>query len=796
MAGSPANAAPFARQMAVAVLLLVLFAAAVMIPLTLGERLKYAMLANPAPVSVGWLLRHVGAGDVLVAVIAGAAGLALLLVPRLRAALPDVVAGRYRLPHAIALGAVLLWMVHALLAGGHIVTGDGATHVTRISHLARALHEGFSPYWDNAFFGGGTLLQFTGPVFHWLGTLAALAVGDATLGTKIVTVAVRFGTAAAMYAYLRQLGLGRAACWVGALFYAGSFAVTYLVSIRSTFPQIINLALMPVILLCIERILATPRRLAMPVLGLGLSGALMIGNHQPTVVIFVVVLLAYVPLRAAMLGLCLRRVAALAAAAGLIGLGATFFLVPFALERHWTAENIDTGILLHLSLPRWSTLRYFVAGGTPTTGPEFAAYVGLPLFAAVLLAVPQWRFAFAAPGDPLRTPARLCLLLTGMAVLPLFITGLYVRTPIFVFLFLCAAAAAAIDAVLRARPAWRWLPVALAGLFLLDSGPRALQPWLRRESLDIARMGEALAARRPQQRVVEVGPDAGGRLMVRIGPNASAMDYAAVQALHGPHKPDATTAHNAVMAVLKIAEDDLNAAGALSPLAQRLLGGLNAGIVVGQDRLVPGLPEQLAGTRDDPVLGRHLLIPDATPYLATARLAPYPQPQVFVGPPFWDEEFDPPTALAQASKQAVRAIDAAEGVDLAARTAQVLLMTAGPAESVGDGTPPHTRLEAYEVTPDRVRMRILSDAPGFVRLAHPWYPTLVTTLNGERVAARPDMLSLQVLPLRVGENVYEIHAAPSLLRRTTFWVSMATLAALATALLVLALRQRRDETPA
>ena len=109
----------------------------------------------------------------------------------------------------VATAGVLIWAGHAVLARGLLVTGDAGTHVARISHLAAAIRGGESLYWDNYYFGGSTLLQFTGPVFHWIGAAATLLVRDATEAIKLTVTVAR--ALAALFAYLlvRKLGAGR-----------------------------------------------------------------------------------------------------------------------------------------------------------------------------------------------------------------------------------------------------------------------------------------------------------------------------------------------------------------------------------------------------------------------------------------------------------------------------------------------------------------------------------------------------------------------------------------------------------
>ena len=136
-------------------------------------------MASPAH-----LVGALHASDYVLFAAGAALGLAVLALEWRRRGLSLLLSGAAPGRLALAVAAMLLWFAHALLAPGLIVTGDGGTHVARVSHLAMAIRDGSSLYWDNYFFAGGTLLQFTGPVFHWFATALTLVLGDPTAGVK------------------------------------------------------------------------------------------------------------------------------------------------------------------------------------------------------------------------------------------------------------------------------------------------------------------------------------------------------------------------------------------------------------------------------------------------------------------------------------------------------------------------------------------------------------------------------------------------------------------------------------
>jgi hypothetical protein len=754
------------------------------VSLTTIERLKYLVLADRAMASPARLLGALHGADFFLFTVGAVLGVAVLVLEWRGRGLSLLLAGRAPWALALALGAMVLWFAHALLAPGLIVTGDGGTHVARVSHLAMAIRDGSSLYWDNYFFAGGTLLQFTGPVFHWFATALTLLFGDPTTGVKAAAIISRFACAVFLFAYLRRAGLGPAASALGCLFFAGAFFVTYMVSIRSTFPQIIILATLPAMLLGIEEVLTAPR-VGRGWVVLTLAAIVLIGNHQPTAVMAAVLLALYVLARIGWDGWRFGPVRPLLLSAAVILLGSTFFLLPFVLERAWTAEGDLSQPLIALCWPRASELLNYVAWDRAGVGPVYTAYVGLSVVACAFAGAP---FALRASREP---AGRLWFIAVMLAVMSLFLTGIYVRPGVFTFTFVCIAAAASVQLLLAAFPAFTRLPVVIFAVFIIDVGPSAIQPFTRTDMRGIARAGEALAERVAAERVLQVTPDSDA--LVSVGPDSTPLHYARVQMLHGPHKPDATPAHNGLAAALGLVGDDLGAHGVLGPQLQLYLAMLNVGWVVGVDGPHMGLPPRFAGAEPDPVLGRYWRVADPTPVLASGRLEQVDRPASFGGGPLWNGDLSqPPGRAAEADFAAlVNRMD----VDLAHRQAAQFLVPVVPQGAAwpATGPAPDIQLTDYRIDPGRVHLTVQADRAGLLRLAHPIYPTEAITRNGKPLAAVGDVFSFIVLPIEAGRNDIEVSAHPSLLRRVCFGVTVATVLGLVVLLLVFMGRRDRTE---
>ena len=676
------------------------------------ERIKYLVLGDRAMASPLRLIGTLHAADYLLFAIGAALGLGVLGLEWRARGLSLLLAGRAPWALALSLGAMVLWFAHALLAPGLIVTGDGGTHVARVSHLAMAIRDGSSLYWDNFFFAGGTLLQFTGPVFHWIATAFTLLFGDPTVGVKAAAILSRFACAFFMFAYLRRVGLGRAAASLGCLFFGGSFFVSYMVSIRSTFPQIIILATLPAMLLGIEEVLTEPG-IGRGWMVLTLAAIVLIGNHQPTAVMAAVLLALYVLARIGWDGWRPGPVRPLLLSAAVILVGSAFFLVPFVLERSWTAEGDLSQPLIALRWPRASELLNYVVWDRAGTGPVYTAYLGLSVIACALTGAP---LALRAPRE---AAGRLWIIAAALAVVSLFLTGIYVRPAAFTFTFLCIAAAASVQMLQAAFPTFTRLPVLIFAVFIIDVGPSAIQPFTRTDMRGIARAGEALAERTDGERVLQVTPNSDA--LVSVGPDSTPLHYARVQMLHGPHKPDATKAHNGLAAALGLVGDDLGAHDTLSPQSRLYLGMLNVGWVVGVDGPRMGLPARFVGTMPDPVLGPYWRVPDPTPVLASGRLEQVDRPASFGGGPLWNGDLSQPAG--RAAEADFSGLVARMDVDLAHRQAAQFLVPDAAAGLGVAGRGARARHRAW-IVPRRSRPRASDRAVGSRRVPAPCAPDL------------------------------------------------------------------------
>jgi hypothetical protein len=732
------------------------------------DRIKYTIRSANGPITPDLLWHLLRPSDFALPLIAALSSLTIVVMEWRDRAFSRLISGQSPLCLALVSIAALIWFGHAILAPGLIITGDAGTHVARVNHLALAIQDGSSLYWDNYFFGGSTLLQFTGPLFHWMAAAVQLVVGDPTQAVKYTAFAARMVAAAFMYGFARRIGLTRPAAAITMLFYAGSYFFTYMEIIRSSFPQLVNFAAMPAILYFAEGMLVAPLAFGPASVGLALSATAFVACHQPTAAIFALFAAAYVVSRLTMMGWPRTAVLGFLVAAAASALSSVYFLVPFALERSITADDFPAGSLVLLARPSMTMLRNLAVWGRTGLGAEYSTYFGLPMLLCAIAGVAL----IATRGN--RAIVRLFLLCLALAVATLFVRGAYVRYATLTFFFLCAASGAGLQMLLSAFPRASWLPAAVFILFVLDAGPAAIQPWTREDVRFVERAGQQLAIAVPDQRVMEITFE-DGKPVVSVDPMLTPLTEARVQILSGPHKQDATPAHNGFTAMLKTAEDDLRNGKRLTSTTMAMLAAVNVGWGIAPGEHDMGLPDQFEGTQLDPLFGRSIRIADATPFLVSNQLEVAERPASFAVAPFWNSSFDHKTPEAEDAKRAVADIARRMNIDLTERRADRFLVPRipdGTEWSDAGGAPPHVTLADYQVKPDGVHLVVEADRGGFIRLAHPLTPNTRVTRNGVIVSAIPDVEALTVLPLIPGTNDITLVWIPSRLRQICFWTSM------------------------
>ncbi len=743
------------------------------------DHVKYRVLVEGMRPAAGALLASLRMADLLLVGALVASAVAALWLEWKRGAVSSLWQGRHPVALALVATALIGWLASAVLGAGLLTTGDAGTHVARVSHLTRAIQDNHSLFWDNGWFAGSTLLQFTGPLFHWIAAAINLAVGDATTSIKLTILLGRLVAGFFFYRLMVGKGVSAPIACLGAVVYAGAYFVTYMASIRSSFPQIISFAAMPAVLFFIDRILARPAILTPAVAGLALSTIAMVANHQPTALMFALPAAIYTIVGIVRSGRGMAALVPLATGIVAAGVGSLYFLVPFALERGMTADNFPADNLISAALPTGSQLWPLVIWRAVGVGPDYAAWAGAVVWIGIvagLALLPRRR-----QGAQALAGGRWFLVLCGLAILAVFLRGAYVRHLTITFLFMTMAATIGLAMLAQVRPQWKRLPTILLAIVVLDLGPLSIQPWSRPDYGAVVDAGTYLEKTATRQRVLDIRLD-GAQPMVSVDPALTPLHYSRAQILMGPHKQDASPPHNALAGVMKLVEADLRRDGRIGADVRAMLESLNVGWVVGVAANRMGLPDSYPDTRDDPVVGRMWRLPHATPILVSGTLARSDLPATPWGAPAWNFVFDGGGAQGERLKQMAAAIHKDMMVEPADRRAGRFLVPAAvtlPAWARVEAAPaPVVALLSYAVPPDRVSLTLEADRAGFVRLAHPVSLGLRVVVNGQAVTPIGDAMGMVVLPIQAGRSAIELSWHPSPLRQACLWVSAGTVALL------------------
>ncbi len=735
------------------------------------------------PVMLGGVLAVLGVADLLAALAAAGLGLWLIWLER-RLRLSAFLLQAPGWAYAVAGTLVLAFLAHGYFNPGILLGGDSGSHISRFLEVARGLEQGALPQWTNYQYLGSPLLGFTGPLIYVVGGALDFVLHDAVLTAKILLFVADIGCGWLCYALLRRLGLSRFGASLGALAYTGSFAHLHLFLYRGVFPQAFTICFFLAVFLAAEGIMAAdrPRRQWRDWALFAFATGGLILTHQPHAE-FVALYLGVFGLASLAVGRWRLAGAVELVSAGVVGvLMSAIAVLPILAESGWVMIDPDAA-LVRCQVPTLTRLLQLVTWrNTRTTwGTDYWAYVGIVLL--VLCAVGL----IHTLRQKLRSArTRLVVAVLPCLVLSFFLANPVVRDIMFLLLFLAIPGAVGAERVVGYFSACPRAGLAVLGLLLLDLASTSVQPVARTDKGFLVAEGRYLARVAPERRVVagDVAPD--GTVALGVGPGGDPMSYAAtVQRVAGNHNMAATLVHNYAVTIVEMAQRDLNRDGRLSPAVAQLLSVLNVARIICNSPVAAGCPPRLAGLRDDGPLGAMLPVARPTPVLFSQQLVQMRPPPGLDKPMLWVEQFAPPVPQVTRIEAFLREYLGAARPDLATdiaaaipvQTAAPLVVStdAGHGSDAGGGTASgawRPELREYRVTLQQVSVTVASDRPGYVQLAHPWFPSGRVLVNHRPAEAMVGAWHLLVVPIQAGVSVIEVMPATSAIRVLSGWISL------------------------
>lgn len=689
--------------------------------------------------------------------------------------------------------AVVAWMGHCYLGAGILLGGDIATHISRFVEVARGLDEGRLADWTNYQYIGAPLLWFTGPLTYVVGGVLAWLLRDAVLAMKLLLFALHVLGGLAFMGLLRRMEFRPVPALVAAAGFAGSFAHLHMFLYRGVMPQAFTMLFMVLVFWAADGLLRGRGARWLNAATFALCTAAMIVNHQPHA-LFIGAYLALFGAIALLGGLWRWRGVPVMVAAGALGLVAsTLAVVPILVEAESTMI-VPEGALFGLQVPTLDRLLNLVVWRNSVTvlGFDYWGYLGLGLIVFGVAGIVGLVAGRLPPGRRVLAAAALACL-----VLEFFLYNSVVRDVMFMLLFLALLAAVGLEWLVGSGVlAGRWLLAAVA-VALLDLASTSVQPVLRTDKGFLLEAGRYLERVAPNERVMQVAVAPDGTVEADMGPVGTALDYAAtVQRVSGNHNMAATRVHNFLGITIKLAQADLRADGALSPRIRAMLGVFNVTRVICATSIANGCPARFQGTQEDPVLGRYIPIV-GSPAIFSRRLVEQRLPPGVDKPMLWPVYYQWPWMFGfiREIEAAFARFAEAERPDPANAAALAIpIQQALPAGAALEG-PWKPAIRGYSVSLDRVTMRLEADAPGWVQLSHPWFPSTVVTVNGQAVVPLRGTAGLLVLPVEPGVSVVELREGGTLVRRASMLVSAAGLLAILLAAALLARHDRRHPQP-
>jgi hypothetical protein len=742
------------------------------------DPLKYILVAllesgTPPGHAVVQTIKQIGIFEWVFLGAVGALGLSMVYSEIRYKALSKAVAGISQRAFWLTFLSVLSFLSHSYLIKGDVVGGDASSHISRIAHASYGFASGKVPSWDNFYYAGSTFLEFTGPLYFWVGGLLSVAIGDPTITTKVLLFAGSILSGVFFFFCMREHGLGRYGAAIGGAVYAGAYAHLHELLIDGNHPQVLTLMFAPLSVLFLHRFLSAGGKKNWFMLTLINIGLLV--NHQSMGKQFGVMLIFYSIIYLIGHRERLARLWGLSASALASILGASAVIVPILLEREWVMMY-NNPRLLDFEIP---SLGYFAAMFSWNLSVrEGGKYLGMVAAIFCLAAIIKMVRSQKLKGDTLLTLAVfLCL---GLSF---FLRGSHVKhivVTLFFFSFLTAVGAD----VLRDRLGGTWTLVVLTVLLFLDLGSTSFQPINRTDKQYLHAAGRHLERARPGMRVLNTqtwrDPE---EIFASIGPGASITSYYKVPHATGAHSLAATRIHNYLAVAIKDAESELNAFGRLGKKGSRELCLFNIGLLVNDNGEEMGFPRRVETNVSDPLLGRAVRLENCSPVIFSEKLRYLKKTSPFDKPVLWNEQFEQPNEqikelrefMASSMKDMQYSPERGTAEFLYVREGAGAMKPAGEGEGKSGGVPIVSR---YREDMTSLRMNVRAPSKGFVQIANSWYPTLVARRNQELVKVYPGFQYSTVVPVVEGNNEIELIYTRSKQRTVWMMISLSVVVAL------------------
>jgi hypothetical protein len=203
----------------------------------------------------------------------------------------------------------------------------------------------------------------------------------------------------------------------------------------------------------------------------------------------------------------------------------------------------------------------------------------------------------------------------------------------------------------------------------------------------------------------------------------------------------------------------------------------NVGAIVGFDAGSVGLPDRIDGAKPVAGLGRVLEIGHPSPVVFSERLVFVDSDTLPDRPILWEQGFwdgDNPTR----DRVLATLEDVLQGTAYSPTTgtARALYVRGAPSAAnpalPSDGRRRAVEIDRWLVSDTGAQLDLRSERAGWLQIAHPWYPSLAVSHNGERVVPLQSAFGLIVVPVVAGANSYVVHPTLSPLRRLTSLVAV------------------------
>jgi len=623
---------------------------------------------------------------------------------------------------------------------GILITGDSNAHVARVAHFSRSIISGEYTGWSNYFYAGTPVFEFTGPLFFWIAGLLDSFLQDPDLSSKVIVLISTILSGVLFYLFTRALFASQFSALAGSLIYGFSFAHIHLVFFRGSLPQSIIFLAVPALFYSITKVVNSKTTFTPWFFILALSVFVAFLSHPTSAVFLGISAIIFVAALMLFGFITIQDFIRLVFSSVLGLLLSAPSIVPIFLESEWVVMG-SAPSSFSVRLPSASELMALFSFRDSLTGSQFESFIAYTAYCLVGFSL-AWLFSATSQNKYRMVTFTFIAILTASLVIQI----PYFRNIVFILFSISTLSAIGIQHI---EKIWNDGKLAILCVLVIELFFCSVYPLARTDKNFVFNAAESITEHFSESRVILAGGESHSSIGIPIGPNGGILARYDMLKLDGPHNITVPKTHNFIATVLLMAEADLKERGALTAATLKALCINNVAALISIREDQRGLPENIAGTEIMGNLGNVLRLNCATPILATPTLEVISVEETLKVGAIWGIG-DKSKRISDAIRHIVNHFTLTNNGIIA----EQIPVNEKPQDYVAYTNPISVDLLNYHVSRNQVGMTLNVQGKGYLRIAHPWFPTVKVLINDNQ--ATPIRSTMENIVVKLDSGINEI----------------------------------------